>query len=187
MATTITPQQAAQMLKNGEAILIDVRDGDMFKDEHILYAASLPLDKLSSQQEILAAQSKKIIFQCLKGLKSQEACNVAQQLGDKIYNLEGGIYNWKAAGLPVLTATNKADTHNFLDTSTKCSSQLSIVRQMQICLGIILLVISLLTMAGLQFLGYLVPIIIGIVLIIAGVVGCCPLMKILEKMPWNKA
>lgn len=58
---------------------------------------------------------------------------------------------------------------------------------MQISLGIILLVISLLTMAGLQFLGYLVPIVIGIVLIIAGVVGCCPLMKILEKMPWNKA
>lgn len=93
MATTITPQQAAQMLKNGEAILIDVRDGDMFKDEHTLYAASLPLDKLSSQLELLAAQSKKIIFQCLKGLKSQEACNVALQLGNKIYNLEGGIYN----------------------------------------------------------------------------------------------
>lgn len=184
MATTISAQQAEQMLKNGEAILIDVRDGDMFKNEHIIYATSLPLDQLNSQLAALAAQSKKIIFQCIKGLKSQQACDLAKDLGDKIYNLDGGIDAWKEAGLPVLTADSGA-TENSCAITSLCHGHLSIVRQMQISLGAILLVIYLLAAAGLGFLSYLIPI-IGIVLIIAGVVGFCPIMKILEQMPWNQ-
>lgn len=183
MATNLSPKQAEELLKSGEAILIDVREGELFKDEHIIYASSLPLDQVTQQLATLGAQSKKIIFQCMKGMKSAQACELAKALGDKIYSLDGGIEAWKAAGLPVLTATSG----NSCSTTTGgCMGKLSIVRQMQITLGIVLLLIYLLAKVGLGFLIYLIPI-IGIVLIIAGIVGCCPIMKILAQMPWNKS
>lgn len=177
MTTNISPNQAAEMLKAGEAILVDVRDNDMYQAEHIAYAASIPVEQLNPQQlKALAEQPKKIIFQCMRGIKSVQASNLASDLGDRVYNMEGGLIAWKEAGLPTL-----------LGKSAENSSKMSLVRQMQITLGIVLLLIFLIPfLTGmLGFLGYLIPI-IGIVLIAAGVVGCCPLMKILGQMPWNK-
>ena len=46
MTNTISSQEAAQLLASGDAILIDVREADEFKDEHIAYANSLPLSRL---------------------------------------------------------------------------------------------------------------------------------------------
>lgn len=176
MTTNITPRQAADMLKAGEAILIDVRDNDMYQAEHIAYAASIPVEQLTPQLKALAEQPKKIIFQCMRGIKSQQASSLASELGDRVYNMEGGLIAWKEAGLATL-----------LGKSTSNSPKISLVRQMQITLGIVLLLIFLIPFltGALGFLGYLVPI-IGIVLIAAGTVGCCPLMKILGQMPWNK-
>lgn len=183
MATNLSPKQAEALLTAGAAILIDVREGELFKNEHIIYASSLPLDQVTQQLINLEVLPKKIIFQCMKGMKSAQACELAKALGDKVYNLEGGIEAWKAAGLPVLTAIS-ANTSCGTPTAS-CSGKLSIVRQMQITLGIVLLLIYLLAKVGLGFLIYLVPL-IGIVLIIAGLAGCCPIMKILARMPWNK-
>lgn len=171
MATNISPKQAEEMLKAGEAILVDVRDNDMFQAERIVYAASVPVEQLNQHLSSLAAQPKKIIFQCMRGMKSQQACDLAKDLGDKVYNLEGGLTAWKAAGLPTLANAS--------------SNKMSLVRQMQITLGIVLLAIFILGYLGLGFIGYLVPV-IGVVLIMAGLVGCCPLMRILGCMPWNK-
>lgn len=186
MATNISPKQAEQMLKNGEAILIDVRDADLFNAEHISYATSIPLDQVAQKLTSLAEQPKKVIFQCTKGGKSQQACELATSLGDKVYNMEGGINAWKEANLSVISNDTKSKGGS-CSTEQKpcCHGKLSLVRQMQITVGAALLLIYILSIIGLHFLIYLIPI-IGIVLIIAGIVGCCPLMKILAQMPWNK-
>lgn len=176
MTTNISPKQAEEMLKAGDAILVDVRDNDMYQAEHIIYAASVPVEQLNQQQlQALTEQPKKVIFQCMRGIKSQQASNLAKDLGDRVYNMEGGLVAWKEAGLPTLLGTNTN------------GPKMSLVRQMQITLGIVLLVIFLIPfLTGLLgFLLYLIPV-IGIVLIAAGFVGCCPLMKILGQMPWNK-
>ena len=176
MTTNISPKQAQEMLKAGDAIIVDVRDKDMYQAEHIVYAASVPVEQLNQQQlQALAEQPKKVIFQCMRGIKSQQASDLAKDLGDRVYNMEGGLVAWKEAGLPTLLGTNTNDP------------KISLVRQMQITLGIVLLLLFLIPflISSLAFLGYLIPI-IGIVLIAAGFVGCCPLLKILSQMPLNK-
>lgn len=183
MINNITPKQAKEMLESGEAILVDVRDTSMFQADHIDRATSIPLESLPQQLTQLSEQPKKIIFQCMRGIKSQQACSLALNANQEVYNLDGGINAWKEAGLPTISSQVSPSVTN---TNNTCSGMPpSLIKQMQITLGIVLLIVFLLIKLGLGFLFYLIPI-IGIVLIIAGITGCCPLIKLLSKMPWNK-
>lgn len=184
MATNISPAQVEQMLKSGEAILVDVRDSQLFENEHIALAISIPLAFLPQQLSTLAAQPKKIIFQCVRGIKSLQACEIAKELDDRVYSMDGGINLWKQQGLPVLTRFHNGTTSGASYPIMGGSCSISLDRQLRIALGILLLLIYLLSRV-LFVVGYLVPI-LGIVLIVTSVIGCCPLMRLLSNMPWNK-
>lgn len=103
-AKTVSPREAAQWLSSGEAVLIDVREPREFTAEHIAGATSMPLASVPGQfgrMDIPAG--RKVIFQCLRGGRSAQACRVAIAAAapHPVYNLTGGIAAWKAAGLPV--------------------------------------------------------------------------------------
>lgn len=56
------------MNTQGDAILIDVREADEFKAEHITYASSLPLSNLKSLfSQMNIPVTRKVIFHCFKG------------------------------------------------------------------------------------------------------------------------
>lgn len=166
------PQEAYEMLQNGDAVLIDVREPDEFKEEHIAYAISIPLS--SFEQDLIQLdipESKAILFQCLKGKRGEMACMRVQgieKFKNPILNITGGIGQWKDDGLPVV---GKASS----------SPKLSIARQVQMIIG------------GAVFLSALIggpavyiSAILGAALFLAGLVGWCPLALTLSKMPWNK-
>lgn len=176
MINNITPEQAAAWLAAGDAILIDVREPDEFKNEHIAYAASLPLGSVCDLVgQLNIPDGRKVIFQCLKGGRGQKACMI---VGDRnicandLYNIDGGITAWKELGLPVVTTDAAAP-------------KITIFRQVQIIAGGL---IALLVMLG--FLGitvaFLVAGVIGGALLFAGLTGWCGLAMLLSKMPWNK-
>ncbi len=171
----ITPAQAFDWLSSGEAILIDVREPDEFKAEHIAYAISLPLGvvgELSSHLNI--PKSRKVIFQCLKGARGQKACDIvgASTLsGYEIYNIGGGIDAWKAQSFPVVSSSSRAG--------------LPIFRQVQIIIGLLILALILLGFAGFA-LGFVLAAIAAGALVFAGITGFCGLAMLLDKMPWNK-
>lgn len=100
----ISPQTLQQWLKNDIAILVDVREADEFAEWHIPQARSLPLSKLDLQISGLQYETRKIVFQCLKGKRGEKAYIAASQFlrGKEIYNLEGGIEAWEAEGLPII-------------------------------------------------------------------------------------
>lgn len=82
---TVDPQTALGWLQSGEAILIDVREHDEFKSQHIPYALSMPLSNVCAAFRMLALAPnayKKIIFQCNKGGRGGQACiMVGAELG----------------------------------------------------------------------------------------------------------
>ncbi len=176
MTQALNVIDAVSLIKNGKAILIDVREPDEFKAEHIAYAMSVPLSSLEGGFETLdIPPSKTILFQCLKGTRGQMACERIQGLGscqNQILNIEGGIESWKEQGFPVIG-------------SITASPNLSIFRQVQIIAGAL---IALLVFIG--FMGATVSFffagIIGGALLLAGLTGWCGLAMILAKMPWNK-
>ena len=173
MTQTITPKDAAKLLANGEAVLIDVREPDEFKKEHIAYANSLPLNKLETLfKQMNIPENRKLIFQCLKGGRGQKACETINSCGtctNEIYNMSGGITAWKDVGLPTASGAKGP----------------SIFRQVQIIVGGL---IALFVLAGYSGItpAFALAGILGAVLCFAGITGWCGLAIILKKMPWNR-
>lgn len=173
MTSSITPQNAYDMLQKGTAILIDVREPGEFMAQHIPHALSLPLGMLERQfSGIHIPQDKTILFQCLKGRRGQSACEIISKSGaceNTILNIEGGIDGWKEAGLPVMGHVQK----------------ISIFRQVQIIIGFLLATLVAIGLLGFAFAFYL-AILFAAALMVAGITGWCGLALLLGKMPWNK-
>ncbi|MFK8250761.1 rhodanese-like domain-containing protein [Ancylobacter terrae] len=174
--TSINPAQLAEWLAKGEATLIDVREPDEFAAEHIAAAASVPLGGLAKALAALPpAQGRRLVFQCLKGGRGEQARQSASALGYDAYNLAGGIGAWKAAGLPVLGSESKRD-----------NAPPSIFRQVQIGVGFLVLASVLGGFAGWSA-GFMMAGLFGTALMISGITGWCGLALLLQRMPWNRA
>lgn len=166
----VTPKEAKQWLDNGEATIIDVREPAEFATKHIQGATLLPLGKITSDD--LPDTHEKIIIYCQKGSRGNSACvKVTDQDNTSvIYNLEGGIEAWQAAGNSVKEGKSKV---------------LPLDRQVQITIG------SLALAGSLAAYNYdpafiLLPGFLGAGLLFAGLSGTCGLALIMAKMPWNQ-
>ena len=158
-------------LENGEAVLLDVREPAENQASKINGSHLLPLAQVT-KNSLPKHEGKKLVIHCHSGKRSQSACAklLAEDANLEIYNLEGGILAWNAAGNEV-----KSSTKFFLPLD----------RQVQLTIGVGVLV-------GLLF-GYFVnPLFFilsgffGAGLCFAGITGCCGLAILMAKMPWNK-
>lgn len=175
MVEAVSPRQAMDWLASGRAVLIDVREPDEFAAAHIPYALSAPLARTTAiLRNMDLPADRNLIFQCQKGARGGQACAAVGAVapgGQAVFNLEGGIEAWAAAGLPVVAAQS--------------APRLSIFRQVQIAVGL-LVVISVL--AGFAFgpAGFVVAGLFGAALATAGVTGWCGLAILLNRAPWNR-
>ncbi|TCS60346.1 rhodanese-like domain-containing protein [Varunaivibrio sulfuroxidans] len=98
-----TAHEAAAMVREGEAFLVDVREVSEYENERIPGAFLMPLSFFDAEHfPWIAAQ--KIILHCAVGKRSAAAAKqlVAVGLGG-VYNMVGGLNAWKDGGLPVET------------------------------------------------------------------------------------
>lgn len=174
MSNSISAQNAIDLLNSGEAILIDVREADEFKNEHIAHALSIPLSALEDGfSKLNIPTDKTIIFQCLKGTRGQMACErVTNSCDNKIVNIDGGINAWKEQKFPVIS--NKGHR-----------SGISIFRQVQIIVGFLVALCVILGFTGITT-AYIFAGLFGAALCLAGLTGWCGLAILLSNMPWNK-
>ena len=99
----IGPAELDAMLKDGKALLIDVREVDEFRSGHIPGAINLPLSGFSPRN-IPDPEGRTVVLQCAGGKRSGKAldqCAAAQSVIDT--HLAGGIGAWRDAGLPVIS------------------------------------------------------------------------------------
>ncbi len=160
-----------QWLEAGEAVLVDVREPAEHAAENIRAATLLPLGNIRASA-LPDCAGKKLVVHCRKGARGGSACEklLAEDPTLDIYNLEGGIDAWRAAGLAV-ARSGKA----FLPLD----------RQVQLTIGVLLISASLLgyvlTPALFFFTGA-----IGVGLTVAGATGFCGLARVMARMPWNQ-
>ena len=168
---TITPARAAEMLRSGEALLVDIREADERARAHIPGSAHLPLSRLA-EAELAVQAGKPVIFHCASGARTaQNAPRLGERAGGcEAFIVEGGIAAWRSAGLPV--AENR-------------KAPLPIMRQVQITAGsIVVLGVLLGALVAPGF--YLIAGFVGAGLVFAGLSGNCPMANLLAAMPWNR-
>ena len=97
----VSAQELDQMIRAGEALVVDVREVNEYADGHIPGAINMPLSTFQASK-LPKAEGKTIILNCLGGKRSGMAldkCSVAQEAVDT--HLAGGFGAWASAGLPV--------------------------------------------------------------------------------------
>ena len=99
-------QQAYEILKNEESnvTLLDVRTQEEFdKDGRLNGALLIPVQLLEQNiNRLEGVKDKKILVYCRSGNRSVTASRILSAEGFHVYNVKGGIIDWKAEGLPFL-------------------------------------------------------------------------------------
>jgi rhodanese-related sulfurtransferase len=98
---TVTPQQALEMVQNGKAYGVDVREIEEWDGGHF---DLFTLNPLSTFDAAALPTDKPIIFICRSGKRSAKACENAEPLGIDAINMEGGMLAWQEASLPMSAA-----------------------------------------------------------------------------------
>jgi rhodanese-related sulfurtransferase len=166
--TPISPPEAFAMLSQG-AILVDIRETDEWRREHIPLARHHALSGIA-QHPPQAANA--VIFHCRSGHRTMANAErlAATAPGAKVYVLEGGIEAWRDAGLPTLKDQRQP---------------IEIMRQVQIGAGALVLAgVALGALVHPAFYG--LSGFVGAGLIFAGVTGFCGMARLLAFAPWNR-
>ena len=103
-ADAISPQAAAERVKSGEALLIDVREPAEWKDGVAAPALLLPLSDLRGDRTkwkaVLEANAdKELVLYCRSGNRSGIAAELLEKEGFRVSNA-GGFAAWQEAKLP---------------------------------------------------------------------------------------
>ena len=155
-------------------IILDVREREEFEAEHIPNAISCPLSQFDFMAPGILKNIKKegdILIMCLSGKRSHMALRELAKIDSHQHSFkvfEGGITEWKKQGHPVVGQ----------------GGVFSIMRQVQIVASTLIFIAFI----GFKFFSsafiYL-ALFVGFGLALAGFTGICPMVYILQKMPWN--
>ncbi len=171
--TTISPRQLAELCKNGQIDLIDVRTPVEFREVHATDARNVPLDRLDPVALMQARNGSKaepLYLICRSGSRGRQACEKFLAAGfANVVNVGGGTLAWAECGLPVVRG----------------KKAISLERQVRIAAGLLVLLGALL--------GWLVhPAFVGLAafvgagLVFAGITDTCGMGMLLARMPWNQ-
>jgi rhodanese-related sulfurtransferase len=103
----VPPQIAAEMIKQGECYVVDVRTEEEFVMHRIAGAHLLPVQELQQRHaEIPRETDKSILIVCEHGVRSAGTCDALARHGWKnLINMTGGMAEWIEARLPVARGT----------------------------------------------------------------------------------
>ena len=101
--SSLSAAEALRLINDQEALILDVRDGNEYKEGHIPQARHIPLGALRDRLgELTKAKDKPIVVYCRNGATSQAACAQIKKSGiADVYSLSGGLSAWQEANLPV--------------------------------------------------------------------------------------
>lgn len=100
----ISPEDLYQLIKDQQVILIDVREPSEFDTNSIEGALNIPLSCLLTEiYNLEISANVKIVLQCAAGIRSMLGCQLLAQenFPYDLYNLQGGLVQWKAENLPL--------------------------------------------------------------------------------------
>jgi rhodanese-related sulfurtransferase len=98
----ISPMDAFETIKEGKAILLDVRENNEYHNEKldVEEIMFLPISRFM-ENFVNIPKEKPVIVVCASGVRSVQVVNFLKQKGyDNVFNLDGGNYAMKSGGLP---------------------------------------------------------------------------------------
>ncbi len=99
---TITPQEAVKLIKTQKNLMIiDVRGSDELREGWVEGSVFMPLPEILNGN-MVPPKDRPILLVCAVGGRSLGLGKAMINYGwTEVYNLEGGIGQWKAEGLPL--------------------------------------------------------------------------------------
>jgi len=169
---SISPADLRKLLDDHTVALFDIRSEDEFTAQHIPGAVLVPGGEIDKDLALTLAD-KEPVFYCTSGTRTEFAAPHIRGAGVENFKmLTGGLNAWKKEGLPTVERKTGAGT-------------LSIIRQVQLTLGVFLIAASIGIFTGIAELVYVTGF-IGLGLSFAGLTGTCGLASLLARMPWNR-
>ena len=99
--TALKPDHVAELVRNGRAVLVDIREPDEYARGHVPGALSRPLSDFEAAH-LKIEPAREVIFTCRTGMRTSANCDrLAATVDGEAFVLEGGVDAWMAAGLPV--------------------------------------------------------------------------------------
>jgi rhodanese-related sulfurtransferase len=100
----LSSSAVTHLINREEGLVIDVRDGNAFRDGHIVNAKNIPLIDIDRQQEKLlnTHRDKPIILVDVSGFKTPTLMIKLKKAGfQKVFLLKGGMDTWKMDNMPI--------------------------------------------------------------------------------------
>ena len=96
-----TADRLADRILNGDVTVVDVRSESEWDEEHLPGAMHIMLGYLPERaREVI--NSKPVVVQCRTGARSAIGASILQAAGaEEVINMQGGLRDWAAAGLPL--------------------------------------------------------------------------------------
>lgn len=97
----LNAQELNEKLKGSKRpLVIDVRQPEEYRDGHIAGAKLIPLGELGPRMKELP-KDREIVCVCASGSRSRSATKTLMDAGYGVSNMNGGMFAWQRAGLPV--------------------------------------------------------------------------------------
>lgn len=170
---TVDVRRLAELQRDGEVDVVDVRTPAEYRELHMVGAKNVPLDSLEPEQVVASRNGRSeepLYVICQSGARSSKAVKKFMDAGvENVVNVEGGTQAWDRAGLPVLRG----------------KKTLPLPQQMQLTAGL-LITLGVALGYSVSPLWFGLSGFVGLGLIFAGTTGVCPMSSLIAKMPWNQ-
>jgi rhodanese-related sulfurtransferase len=100
-AKELSPHGAVDLINNENAVVVDLRDKETFKNGHIIDAINCTAEDFE-QAKMNKYKNKPVILVCARGMQSSAAAEKIKALGYQSTVLGGGMNAWENADLPIV-------------------------------------------------------------------------------------
>jgi len=100
----LSPQELVQLMNRESAVVLDIRNRDVFQEGHIVGAINIPQGDLDKDlTKLNKYKDRPIIIVCQMGQKAGEvAVKLKKQNFERVQVLSGGLNSWKNAQMPLV-------------------------------------------------------------------------------------
>lgn len=107
---TVEVAEAARLVADDVAILLDVRESGEWHAGHVPGARHVPLGVIGALDPATLPAGRAVVVVCRSGVRSMKATFILRAVGVPARNLTGGMRAWAAAGLPVTADDGRPGT-----------------------------------------------------------------------------